>query len=104
MRRVHLGHLVEEKGSAVGRLEQSRPASVGAGKGSLFVAEKLAFQERFREGRKFTATKSLDARGLFMDAVSHQFLACAGFAGDQDGGAGRCYPCDQLAPCLYGHA
>ena len=51
---LHLGvdgpHLVEEEGAAVGHLDLSLAALLGAGEGPLLVAEKLALEQALRQG------------------------------------------------------
>ena len=101
----HLRHFVEEEGSLVGSLEEPLTAAVGAGKGALFVAKELAFEQRLRKGRTVHRHKGFGGPGaVLMDGASHQFLAGAGFAGDQDRGAGRSDPRDQFAHRLHRRA
>ena len=47
----HVADFVEEERAFVGQLEFSGLARSGAGEGALFVAEKLAFEQDFREWR-----------------------------------------------------
>src|SRR4029450_11994669 len=48
---LHLRHLVEKQGAAVGKLEAALAALDGAGEGALLVAEDLALQQRLGNGR-----------------------------------------------------
>ena len=50
-RRHHLGDLVEEQRAAVRELEAAQPPLDGAGERALLVAEELALEQRFRDGR-----------------------------------------------------
>lgn len=79
-----LAYFIQKKRSALGQLETAGLVLGRAGKGSLDVAEELAFQQVFRKGR----TIDLDQRTVFTVTVlvqhlRHQFLARAGFAQDQ---------------------
>ncbi len=81
--------LVEKEGAAVGEFESSLASSVRAGESAAFVAEKLAFEDTFRE----RGTVKGDERFMFSRAVgversSDQFFTGPVFAEDQDGGGG----------------
>ena len=82
-------HLVQEDGPAVGQLELPLLVADGAGEGPLHVPEQLAFQEVPRDGGTVDGDKgSGAARTPRVDGARHQFLAGAGFAGDEDGRLG----------------
>jgi hypothetical protein len=64
-----------------------RPAAHGlrAGEGAALVAEQLGLQQILRDGRGVDGDKwpAAGARGMLVQRARHQFLAGAGFAGDQ---------------------
>src|SRR5690606_33198285 len=55
----HLPDLVEEDRAVLGELEASVLGLVGAGEGSLLVAEELAFEEGVHDGRAVDADEGL---------------------------------------------
>ena len=85
----------------------NRPSRLvsGAGERALFVAEKLAFDEVFRNGGAIDFDeRGVGARALAVKGAGHQFLAGAAFARDQHGGLGAGDLADQLAQILHGRA
>ena len=85
---VHLADFVEQERALVGLLELADLAFGGAGEGALFVAEELAFEQRFGEGGAVEADeRALPARAGIVDGPGDQLLADAAFAADQHGGA-----------------
>ena len=65
--------------------KQSLAVLVRAGEGALDVAEQFGFQKRFRKGAAIDGDEGLLAAGaVFVNRARDQFLAGAGFAGDQD--------------------
>jgi hypothetical protein len=79
-----LANLVEKQGSAVGHLELAGPIPHGAGKGTRHVAEQLALRNRERQGRAVDVNQRLvRARRGGVDVMRHEFLADAGFAGNE---------------------
>ena len=88
----NLADLIEEDGAAVGELEAADALGDGAGEGSLFVAEELAFHEARREGAAVDLDERLVgalARGV--DGPRDQLLPRAGLTGDEHGSIGRCH-------------
>ena len=87
--RRQFSHLVQEHGAA-GRLFQLAAfLHYRAGERALFVAEQLAFQQRFGERGAVDGHKRLRcARAVAMDGARHQFLAGAAFAAHQHRGHG----------------
>jgi len=82
-----VGHLVEEQGAAVGRLEEAVPVAVGAGERALAVAEELALHQVFRDGAAIDGHERSGRPGAqLVDQARRQFLAAARFAGDVDRG------------------
>ncbi|MPM67283.1 hypothetical protein SDC9_114205 [bioreactor metagenome] len=88
-RQGHVADFVQKDCAAVGQLEFAGVAALERpGKGSLFVAEQLGFQQIVWNGRAVDADKGLVAAGAeLMDRVGHQLLAGAGFSQDQNGGS-----------------
>src|ERR1035438_3470547 len=82
--RRHFADFVQKQRAPVGQLEATGSPLGRAGKCALFVAEDLAFDERFRDGRAVDRDKRTRlARAQVMQGAGHQFLACAAFAGDE---------------------
>ena len=50
-RERHLAQLIQENGAPVGRLEKPDLPRSGPGEGAALIAEELAFQKVFRQGR-----------------------------------------------------
>ena len=66
-------------------MKQPLAVLVGAGEGALDVAEQLGFQKRFRKRSAIDGDERLLAAGaVFVDGAGDEFLARAGFSGDQD--------------------
>ena len=60
------------------------------GEGAPFVTKEFGFDERGRErGAVYGNQRLVLARRESMNGLSHQFLACPGFPGDENGGIGR---------------
>src|SRR5258708_14648170 len=81
---------VEEKCAAIRQFKAALAPIRGSGKSALFVPEKLALDQVLGNGR----TVNFDVRIIFPRAetvqlTSDHLLACAIFAGDQNGGIGR---------------
>ncbi|MNQ41251.1 hypothetical protein D3C85_549210 [compost metagenome] len=97
-----VGHLIEEQGAAIGRLEQALLVFHRAGEAALLVAEELAFHQLGRNGAAVDRHEGpVGARSLFMDQSCHQFLAAAGFAADVDGGLAAGEFLDLLAQGIH---
>jgi len=89
----------------VGLLEAAGTSPVGAGEGTLLVAEQLAFQECLRDvGAVHLDEGLVTARAVEVDVAGDKTLAGAGFAGDQHGGFGLGQPLDAGHGFLHGRA
>ncbi len=85
--RNHLGDLVQENRSAVGELEYAGAPIVRAGERPLLVAENLALEQRFRNGRTVDRDKRKRRTGTeLVNRLGDQLLAGAGLARNQDRG------------------
>ena len=94
---IHLGNLVQQQRAAIGFLELADPAGNGPGKGALLMAEKLGFQQVLGNRRAIDGDERLArTRRAAVHMAGNDFLACAGFAGDQDRSIGRCHLFRQL--------
>src|SRR5439155_2325603 len=83
-------------------LEFSNALRGRAGKGTSLVAEKLAFQQVFRNGRTIDCQKgSLTAAAMMVNGAGHQFLARAALSRDQRGGVAGRELTDQLENALH---
>src|SRR5579871_3823388 len=72
------------------RLEQTRPAAIGAGERSLLVAVQLAFEQRLGESSAVHGYEWLGCPlAASMNLPSDQLLAGTGLARDEHGGIGR---------------
>ena len=81
--------LVEKNRAAFGDLKFPFLAILGAGERSLFVAEQLAFQQRFGQRAAMDHHQwMITPRAGIVDGASHQFFSRAAFAGDQHRGIG----------------
>ena len=79
--------LVEKEGPPGRRLHQSRLAGVGAGKGPLFMAEELAFDEVFRKPRAIHGHEGAVGPGReLVDGQRHQLLPRPRLAVQENGG------------------
>ena len=75
------------EGSALGQLEFAHTAApLGPGEGPFLIAEELALQQVFREGRHVDGHEGpVPPPGGPVDRVGEQLLAGAGLADQQDG-------------------
>jgi hypothetical protein len=89
--RAHLADLVQKQGAAVGQGETPRFVPGRSGEGPGLVPEQLRFQQGVGQGSTVDRNKRPFATGTqFVEGAGDEFLAGAGFAGDQYGaGAGR---------------
>ena len=77
----HLADLVQEQRAAVGLFKAALPLRAGVGKGALFVAEKLGFEQRLGDGAAvYFYIRFIFAARIVMDEVREQLLARPGFA------------------------
>ena len=82
---LHLGQLVEQQRAAVGGLEASFLAPVGAGERAALMAEQLAFHQRLWNRRAIDRHVSrVAARRQLVNGARDQLLAGAAFAGNHD--------------------
>ncbi len=80
--------LIEENGAAVGHLEIPLLGLNGAGEGASHMPEEGRFQQVRRQRSAVHGDEHLvGARRIGMDGFGDEFLAGAGLAGDEDGGA-----------------
>ncbi len=81
--------LVQKKGAAVCLLEKARVAGEGAGEGALLVAEKLAFEESFRNrGAVYGKEGVVLSRAVVVDALCEELFSRTAFSVDEHGGVG----------------
>src|SRR5262245_42731345 len=93
--------LIQKKGSLAGRLEEAGTRLGRPGEGSFLVSEEFAFDQRFRNRRAIDGYKwRAAAWTVLMDGPGHQFLARAGFTGNEHRIVQRSDPFDQLAEPL----
>ena len=87
---AHALHLVQKKGSRVGKLKQSHLSTFfGPGKRTVHITEQFAFQKAFRQCRAVDGDKGpVPPVGGVMDGMGKQFLARTALSCDQDGGFG----------------
>jgi len=80
--------LVEKNSTGIGRLQQSLLGAESTGKGSFFIAEQLAFDQRGDERSAVDGDEGAAGHGSAeVQRAGHQFLAGSAFAGNQDRGA-----------------
>ena len=85
-----LADLVEKQRAAVGQFEPADAVAQRAGEGALDVAEELALEQFARDRRAVDPDqRPVAAAARLVDGARDQFLAGAGFAGDQHAGVGR---------------
>ena len=86
--RIHLAQFVEEQRAAIGTRRSTLLVGSGTGEGALDVAEDHAFQQVPRDRTAIQRHEGLRlARAQPMQRFCRQFLAGAGFAGDEHAGA-----------------
>jgi hypothetical protein len=77
----------KKEGSAVGFAEGALALGVGTGEGALDVTEELALEQIRRDCRAVERhERAVAARADAMDGPCNDFLAGAGFAGDEHRG------------------
>ena len=87
--------------AALGLLEATPPPGDGAGEGALFVAEELTLEQGVGHGGAIDLNhRPLMTAAVFVNRTSHQFLAGAGFAMDENGGVGVSHLIDQAQDFL----
>ena len=102
--RTHALHLVQKQRALVGDLKQAQAAALfGAGEGPFLIAEELALQQVFREGRHVDGHEGpVPPPGGPVDRVGEQLLAGAGLADQQDGALADSHPPQHLLGLLDG--
>ena len=87
----HLANFVEQDRAAFGQLEAAGAPFQRSGEGAFFVAEDLAFDQRFGNGCAVDGDeRPVAARTQLMNSAGDEFLASAAGSGNQHGrGAGR---------------
>ena len=89
-RRGHFADFIEQQSAAVGEFEAADAPFGRAGEGAALVAENFAFHQRFgNRGAIDGDERAAGARRKLVNAARDDFLARAGFAGDQNGGGAR---------------
>jgi hypothetical protein len=89
-RQRHVPDFVEEQRAAVGLCEAPLAVAGGARERASGVAEQLAFEELFGDGGAVDGHEGgFGPRAAVVDGLGHDFLAGAGFAGDEHVGAAR---------------
>src|SRR5262249_46483899 len=97
--------LVEEERPAVGQLETPGPVAYGPREGALHVSEKLALQERRRQGRAVDAHERLAGpRARLVEGAGEQLLARARLAAQEHGRGAGGDLADQLQEAPHGRA
>src|SRR5206468_5742597 len=87
----NVADLVEEESAAVGELEAADFLVDGPGEGAALVTEELGFKQAGRNGGAIDFDKStIAARAEIVDGAGEKLLAGAGFAEEEDRGAGGC--------------
>jgi len=85
---VNFGNFVEQEGGLVGEFKAAFAELLRAGEGAFFVAKEFGLQEIGGQGRAVQRDhgRPLRARAeVSVNPLGDDFLAGAGFAGDQDG-------------------
>jgi hypothetical protein len=95
------------KRAAVGLLEAAAPHGLRAGEGAALMAEQLALEQVFRNGRgvdrhKGAVVAGTAARGVLVQRARHQFLASARLTGDHDRDVALAQPADGAKHILHG--
>ena len=99
----HVANFVEEQGAALGLLEAPAALGGGAGEGAPLVAEQFRFEQiAGNRGGVDGDEGRVAARAVAMQSTGHEFLAAAGFAGDQHRRVGLGEPADRAKDLLHG--
>ncbi len=81
---AHVADLVEEERASVRLLKPADAARIGAGESAFLMTEKLAFQQRLRNGTTIHRDERLiGPRAVLIDRPGDQFLAGASLAADE---------------------
>ena len=99
----HFADFVEEEGAAVALFEAADALLHGTGERAFLVAEEFGFEQAFGDGGAVDGDEIFGgAVGELVDGAGDDFLAAAGFAGDEDGGVGAGDAADELEDVLHG--
>ena len=94
---------VKKQGAAVGLLKPAGAAVGGAGECALLMPKKLRFDQFSRNGSHIQGhERLLGPRAVAVQGASHQLLAGAGRAVDEDSDAGAGKPADGAEHLLHG--
>src|SRR5215470_12832509 len=94
---------VQKDGPAVRDFEQTRLVGNGSSEGAFYVPEKLAFQERFRNGTTVDGHKGHRASGaVIVNRPRNQLLSGPAFPADQDITPRICDLLDYIEHFLHG--
>ena len=86
-RQGNVADFVEEQSALIGQLKAPLARGYGPGVGPLLVAEKLVFDQAFRQGAAVDFDEGVfPPAALLVDGLCHLALARAGLAGDQNAG------------------
>ncbi len=100
--RRHVADFIEEQRAAVGLFEAAATQCIGAGERTFFVTEQFGLEQIRSECGRVQRDEGLaGARAVTMQGAGDQFLARAGFAGDQHGHAGARQPADGAKHFLH---
>ena len=104
--RRQLSDLIQKQGTVVGQLDLTNLTGRGrAGKGSLFIAEQLGFNEVFMEHRAVDLDKgAVGPVADGVDGLGHRAFAHAGLPGDENVGLRVGGVQDQCPQPLHGRA
>lgn len=84
--RFELADFVEQEGAGMGEFEEAGAGGIGTAESPALVPEKLGFHEVFGEGAAVEIhPRPGGARRVVVHGAGDDFLACSGFAGNQDG-------------------
>ncbi len=98
----HIADLVQEERPAVALFELSDAAAVGAGERAFFVAEKFAFQQRFRDGGAIDGQEwAIRPLAELVDGSGHQFLSRPALPSNQHGDILRGDQADRFVHFLH---
>jgi len=104
-RKREFSHFIEEDTAALGDLQEALFLANGAGEGTLFVAEELAFKECLgKRGAVQRDERLFFARTILVDGACGEFFAGATLAVDQHGGVAGGHTLDELVDVAHARA
>ena len=99
----HVADFIEEQRAALGLLEAAAPLRLRTGEGAALVAEEFALQQVLGNGGGVDGHKGAIGHGrMLVQRARHQFLARAGFAGDEHRDLALRQPPDGAEHVLHG--